>query len=173
MFKILSLLFLILSKSTIQNLKNGVYNLKYNKNNYLNYVKSNLLISSSKKLEEKSNFRIKTKSNNSFYTIEHVKTNLKLTLSSSNLILSNNKDNKEEWKFIELDRKYYLQNINKCYIRYIAQKLICDNISFTHATKFILIKIFEEVDNSKTDINLIEREPIDVLIKYMVWRILL
>ena len=167
MHKILCLLLLLLSKSTKHNLTNGLYNIILNNNNYLNYAKSKLQISSSKRFEGKSIFRIKTKSkNNSFYTIEHVKTNLKLTLSSSNLKLSNDKDNKEEWNFIEADGKYYLQNINKCYIRY-TKKLSCDNISLTKSTKFNLIKIFEEVNNSENDIDLIEREPIDVIIKYI------
>lgn len=158
--------FSFLSKSTKQNLSNGLYNIILN-NNYLNYVKNKLQFSSSKRLEGKSIFRIKTKSNNSFYTIEHAKTNLKLTLSSSNLILSNDKDDKEEWNFIESEGKYYLQNTNKCYIRYSKNKLFCDNISLINSTKFILIKIYEEVNNSENDIHLIEREPIDVLIKYI------
>ena len=166
MLKILWFLFLFLSKSTKQNLANGLYNIILNNTNFLNYKNKTLQISSSKKLEDKSNFRIKTKSNNSFYTIEHAKTNLKLTLSFSELKLSNDTDDKEEWNFIESDGKYYLQNKNKCYIRYI-QKLICENITLTNAAKFILIKIYEEVNNSQNDIDLIEREPIDVLIKYI------
>jgi hypothetical protein len=79
MLKILWFLFLFLLKSTKQNLANGLYNIILNNTNYLNYKNKTLQISSSKKLEDKSNFRIKTKSNNSFYTIEHAKTNLKLT----------------------------------------------------------------------------------------------
>ena len=159
-------MFLFLSKSTKQNLSNGLYNIILNNTNYLNYKNNKLQISSSKKLEDKSIFRIKTKSNNSFYSIEHVRTNLKLTLSSSDLKLSNDKDNKEEWNFIESDGKYYLQNTNKCYLRYV-QKLICDNITLSNATKLILIKIYEEVNNSEKDLDLIEKEPIDVLIKYI------
>ena len=166
MDKIFWLLFLFLSKLTKQSLTHGLYNIIINNTNYLNYKNNKLQISSSKKLEDKSIFRIKTKSNNSFYTIEHVKTNLKLSLSSSDLKLSNDKDYKDEWNFIESDGKYYLQNSNKCYIRYI-QKLICDNITLANATKFILIKIYEEVNNRENDLDLIEREPIDVLIKYI------
>lgn len=159
-------MFLFISKSTKENIANGLYNIILNNTNYLNYKNKKLQISSSKKLEDKSIFRIKTKSNNSFYTIEHAKTNLKLALSSSDLKLSNDKDDKEDWNFIESDGKYYLQNTNKCYIRYI-QKLICDNITLANASKFILIKIYEEVNNSENDLDLIEREPIDVLIKYI------
>jgi hypothetical protein len=166
MNKIVWLFFLFLSKLAKQNISNGLYNIILNNTNYLNYKNKKLQISFSKKLEDKSIFRIKKQSNNSFYIIEHAKTNLKLTLSSSDLKLSNDKDNKEEWNFMESDGKYYIQNINKCYIKYI-KKLICDNISLTNATQFILIKIYEEVNNSEDDLDLIEREPIDVLIKYI------
>ena len=48
--------FSFLSKSTKQNLSNGLYNIILN-NNYLNYVKNKLQFSSSKRLEGKSIFR--------------------------------------------------------------------------------------------------------------------
>ena len=81
--------------------------------------------------------------------------------------MSNDKDNESNWNFIKSDVKYYIQNRNKCYIRFKAQNLICDNISLKYATQFILIKIYEEVKNNKYDLKLIEREPIDILIKYI------
>ena len=166
MFQILWPLFYLLAKSTKQKINDGVYNIILNKNNYLNYNNNILQISSSHKFEDKSNFRIKQISNNSFF-IQHVKTRLKITLTSSNLKLIKNEENEAEWNFIESDGKYYIQNTKKCYIRYKLKKLICDNISLKYATKFDLIKIYEEVNNSKNDIELIEREPIDVLIKYI------
>jgi hypothetical protein len=166
MFQILWLLFYLLTKLTKQKINDGVYNIILNKNNYLNYKNNILQISSSHKFEDKSNFRIKQISDNSFF-IQHVKTRLKLALTSSNLKLIKNKENEAEWNFIEFDGKYYIQNTKKCYLRYKLQKLICDNISLKYATKFNLIKIYEEVNNSKNDIELIEREPIDVLIKYI------
>ena len=167
MWNILWLLIFLLIKLTKQKLKNGVYNILLNNKYYLNYENNNLQISFSKKFEEKSNFRIKKLATNHFYIIEHVKTNLKLTLSSWNLKLSNDEDNKANWKFIESDGKYYIQSRMKCNIRFKSQNLICDNISLKYATQFNLIKIYEEVNNNKHDINLIEREPIDILIKYI------
>jgi hypothetical protein len=166
MLQIIWLLFHFLIKEAKQIVKDGVYNIILNKEKYLNYQDSNIKISYSKKFEDKSNFRIRQISLNSFF-IQHIVTNLTLTLSSSNLKLIEDMDNKAEWIFIESNEKYYIQNINKCYIRYINQKLICDNIPLKDATQFNLIKIYEEVNNSKNDINLIEREPIDVLIKYI------
>ena len=167
MWNILWLLILFLIKSVKQIIENGVYNIIFNNKYYLNYKNDKLQISFSKKFEEKSNFRINKLATNPFYIIEHVKTNLKLSLSSSNLKLSNDKDNESNWNFIESDAKYYIQNRNKCYIRFKAQNLNCDNISLKYATKFNLIKIYEEVNNNKYDLKLIEREPIDILIKYI------
>lgn len=167
MWNILWILKFLLIKLTKQKLKNGVYNIILNNKYYLNYENNNLQISFSKKFEEKSNFRIKKLATNHFYIIEHVKTKLKLALSSLNLKLSNDEDNKANWKFIESDGKYFIQSRKKCYIRFKSQKLICDNISLKYATQFNLIKIYEEVNNNKYDINLIEREPIDILIKYI------
>jgi hypothetical protein len=167
MLLILWLLFHFLIKETKQIVKNGVYNIIVNKEEYLNYQDKNIKISYCKKFENKSNFRIKQISLNSFF-IQHIETNLTLTLSSSNLELTKEMSNKAEWNFIESDEKYCIQNIKKCYIRYRNQKLFCDNISLKDATQFNLIKIYEEVNNSKNDINLIEREPIDVLIKYCI-----
>ena len=136
MYKILWLLILLLTKATKQKIKNGVYSIILNEKYFLNYKKKKLQISSSTKFEEKSNFRINKLSNNSFYMIEHVKTNLKLALSSSNLEMLKNEDNKSKWNFIESNGKYYIQNRKKCYIRFKAQKLICDNISLKYATQF-------------------------------------
>jgi hypothetical protein len=137
MWNFLWLLILFLIKSTKHKIKNGVYNIILNEKYFLNYKKKKLQISSSTKFEEKSNFRINKLSNNSFYMIEHVKTNLKLALSSSNLEMLKNEDNKSKWNFIESNGKYYIQNRKKCYIRFKAQKLICDNISLKYATQFI------------------------------------
>ena len=152
------------NKKTKQIVKDGVYNIIIDDKNYLNYQDGILKISISKKFENKSNFRIRQISLNSFF-IQHIETNLTLILSSSNLKLIKDMDNNAEWNFIESNDKYYIQNIKKYYLRYRHQNLNCDNISLKDATQFNLIKIYEEVNNSKKDIKLIEREPIDVLIK--------
>ena len=153
MLQILWLLFQFLIKEAKLIVNDGVYNIIINTKNYLNYQDSNIKISYSKMFEDKSNFRIRQISLNSFF-IQHIQTNLTLTLSSSNLTLIEDMDNKAEWNFIESDEKYYIQNIKKCYIRYRNQKLTCDNIPLKEATQFNLIKIYEEVNNSKNDIKI-------------------
>ena len=49
----------------------------------------------------------------------------------------------------------------------INNNIICDNIPFDKASEFHLTKIYEEVKENKHDNELIEKEPIDVLIKYI------
>jgi len=169
MCKILWLFFLFLTISTKQIIKDGVYNILSNYRNYINYKNNNIQVSSSKKFEGKSNFRIKKKPNNSFYIIEHVMTNLKLSFSSQSLKLINGNSNAAEWNFIKNGEKFYIQNRNKCFLKSdnYNSKLTCENCSQKWASKFSLMKVYEEVNLSKNDINLIEREPIDVLIKYI------
>ena len=94
---------------------------------------------------------------------------MKLSFSSQNLKLINDNSNAAEWNFIKIGDKFYIQNRNECFLTYnnYNSKLTCDNCSQKSATKFSLMKVYEEMNHSKNDINLIEREPIDVLIKYI------
>ena len=172
MNKFLLLFFICLISSTKGIIIDAVYNISIDNKNYLNYKNKKLLISSSNKFEDKSNFRINEIFNSSFYYIEHVKENLKLSVNSQTLQLipKNNIDGNKsaEWTFIELNNdKYIIQNKNKCYITYENKNLRCENVEINRAQKFILIKIYKEVRHTKEDLELIEKEPIDVFIKYI------
>jgi hypothetical protein len=57
--------------------------------------------------------------------------------------------------------------VNKCYIYYKDNNLKCENIKKNEASIFSLIKIYEELNHSKKDLELIEKEPIDLVIKYI------
>ena len=154
---------------------NGIYNIIY-KNLYFNYENHKLQISKSLKEEINSNFRIKKSSNinnNSFYYIEHVKTN-------SNIISLNNgsinaklypKDIYyfDEWSFIQKEKnKYILQNKNQCYMIIRNLKLIsCENITLKEASILYIFKIYDEVENNDFNYGLMEKEPIDVVVKYI------
>lgn len=158
--------FILKSKEIIIN--NSVYNFVLD-DKYLNYEKGKLQISISRKYEDKSNFRIK-KCQNSLYNIEHSGTNLILTAIPPNLTLINKLRNKinTEWLIIETNNnKYIIQNSNQCYIYYKNNKLKCENIPIKEATEFYLIKLYEELYHSDKDLELIEKEPIDVIIKYI------
>ena len=161
------ILFFIIGKSTEEIINPSVFNLITN-NKYLNYYKNKLQISSSNKYEGKSNFRIK-KSQGSFYYIEHVNSNLILTANPPELKLIQKSDKNSEWDIIETtNNQYIIQNgINKCYIYFKNNNLKCENIKINDASKFSLLKVFDEPNPSEKDLELIENEPIDVIVKYI------
>ena len=160
--------FLITTINTL--VKDGVYNLITDNNLYLqyNYNKNKIQISDSHKYEAKSNFRIKI-SSDSYYKIEHIVNNFALTTKNNDLQLKIYKDNEPyEWIFIEEKKGLYIvQNKNKCYLTYKRDNLKCEKVEKKEAIRFSLDMIFVEVNHSKEDLELIEKEPIDVVIKYI------
>ena len=109
--------------------------------------------------------------NFSYYYIEQIKTGYKLIYSNkTKLIYFNKRKNRktELWNIIKMENDLYIiQNNKKCYIIIINNKIFCENISLEKASQFYLIKIYEEVMENKLDNELINKEPIDVLIKYI------
>ena len=133
-----------------------------------------MLFSKKKPLQIYSSFRIKNvldRDNNSFFLIESLKHNGKL-YSKNNLVIINFKYEKSDdnflWLFIKKNETYALiRNKNGCYLKlFNSNKIIC-NDSVEEASQIFLIKIYEEVNHSKEDLKLIEKEPIDILIKYI------
>ena len=156
-------------------IENGVYNIVY-KGLYFNYENHTLQISKSLNDEISSNFRIKKSTSNNFtsyYYIEHLRTNLNIISyfnGSINVTLKvKEKEEFREWSFIQKDRgKFILQNKNHCYLKIRNLKEItCENISLKEASIFDFYKIYEEADYYRHDFELIEKEPIDVVIKYI------
>lgn len=165
-FFIIFLLFVINSKENIIN--NTVYNLVLN-GQYVSYFKGKLQLLRSQNFNKNSNFKIK-KNHNSLYNIQHLKTKLILiTLPPRlDLILDSELKISKEWYIIETnDNKYIIQNNNKCYIYYNNYNFLCENIKKNDASKFAFIKIYEELNHNDKDLVLIEKEPIDVIIKYI------
>lgn len=73
-----------------------------------------------------------------------------------------------EWVFIPIQsNNYIIQNKNKCYLKIDGINITCQNINIDMASRFQLIKIYEEVKHSLYDYHLIEKEPIDLVIKYI------
>ena len=166
------IVFLLLILVVNENLTDGIYKIKY-QNLYLNFHhKYNKFYFSSKStLSKTSFFRINNVLNNSFYLIESIKCNTKF-FYNENKISANTKYNKSEdkyfWSFINNNKSsVIIKNKNGCYIKITSNNKVTCNISFEEASKFYLIKIYEEVNHSKEDIKLIEKEPIDILIKYI------
>ena len=157
---------------SFSNQLNGVYHLIFN-NFYLQYLKRKLLISNYPK-HPNSFFRINFKngwSNDFYYNIEEIYTKYTLLyLESKDLIFSKkNYESLNLWKFIKTNNnKYIIQNKNNCSIVIKNANIICDNVPLNEATEFTLFKIYEEVilDN-QSDNELLEKEPIDIIIKYI------
>jgi hypothetical protein len=154
------IVFLLLILVVNENLTDGIYKIKY-QNLYLNFHhKYNKFYFSSKStLSKTSFFRINNVLNNSFYLIESIKCNKKF-FYNENKISANTKYNKSEdkyfWSFINNNKSsVIIKNKNGCYIKITSNNKVTCNISFEEASKFYLIKIYEEVNHSKEDIKLI------------------
>ena len=166
--------FLFFSKELI--IQEAVYYIIY-RNLYFNYKNQKLIISKEK---INSSFRIIKKEDNSFilnfssyYNIEHINTNLNVIYErniTQNVILDLIREKKDEslWTFIKAENNNYrIQNKKKCFIIIRELKIFCENIPENEASLFSLTKIYEEVNKWELDNELIEKEPIDLLIKYI------
>ena len=154
-------------------ISDGVYTFLLD-STYLSYIDGNFI--QSYIFGKESLFRILSirfsLNDNSFHNIEEINTNFKLSLSENKELTFNNIINhSENWRFIRLENNYFvIKNKNyQCYIKKNKVKYMCDNISLDKATKFKLIKIFNEVKEFqfRIDKELFDREPVDILIKYI------
>ena len=116
-------------------IKTGVYNII---NNDLYLMKNGINIKlSSKYVYPNTFFRIvksDTKYNDIFYYIEEIQMNNKLSISKNNeLILHNQINNSELWKFVKINENDYLiENYNHCFIKINNEKIICDTLPKRH-----------------------------------------
>ena len=171
--KFFILLFFIYICSVLANMiKNGIYNF-INDNFHLFNNGTNLSLSYDFKypftfIRIKKADKIK---NITFYNIENLHKKFKLGFFGDNkLKFYQNESNSNLWNFIQINgNTYIIKNINNCFIKVFNLKLYCDKISFSEASQFKLIRIFSErKENINVNyINLLNREPIDVLIKYI------
>ena len=162
------LIIITLKLINVEIFNNTVYNLILN-DKYLSYYKNQIQIINSTKYAKISNFRIKI-SQKSLFTIEHAQSNLILTVDKSKLKLIPKLKNKksDQWLILKInDNNYIIKNVNKCYVYYKNNNLKCEEIKKNEASIFSFIKIYEELNHSKKDLELIEKEPIDVVIKYI------
>ena len=163
---------IFLSFTNVLIIKDGVYNFIYKKS-CLKYENEIIQISNSIKSQSNCNFKIikiALNLNISFYYINHVNTNLNLLYSQKNNINVQMGDREElaKWTFIEIGNNIYkIQNKNNCFIKISETNITCENINIDLASEFNFIKIYEEVNENKSNNEIIEKEPIDVLIKYI------
>ena len=164
---LISYSFHIINENTVCNIISG--------KDYIKYKRKKIIISDS--FGYNSYFKIKkilNIDNVSFYFINQANNDLKLNYSNvTKLIdfsgLKSRRNNYTLWTFINTknNNKYIIQNKNKCYIKIINQIITCEFINPEEATEFNIIKLYEEIKKNKDDNKLIEKEPIDVLIKYI------
>ena len=170
-----SILFLLFLNTNNQTLTNGVYLIKY-QNLYLNYhqQKNNLHFSYKPGLSKSFLFRINNISNSnniSFIVIESLKRNRKLYTIEKKIKVDSHNNKLFDiylWSFIKKDENsVFIKNKNGCYLN-VSYSLNINCIeSIEEASQFYLKKIYEEVNHTEEDITLIEKEPIDILIKYI------
>ncbi len=157
-------------------IKDGVYNIIIN-NYYLYYFKRKIYVTDIFK-HPNTFFRIKKVVENlnddkfeSFYHIEEIYTKYRLSYLENKDIIFNKKSNYSYlWNIIKINNESFVfKNENNCYIKVNNFKVICDIIPLNKASKFDLSRIYFELNDEKNNANkkLINREPIDILIKYI------
>ena len=170
---------------------NAVYRIDSLDKNYPLIIKDNKVLFSTQKWGKKESFRILStgKTINSFYIISKP-FNKKVGINDTGEIILykiNESKNvkKTEWNFIKLnDNNYLIQNsFNNKYLEVKNRKdkrntiyyPICnkdlnktvESEKISNTLKFSFLKLYEEVQLKPEHIEFIEREPIDVLIKYI------
>jgi len=170
-FILLNLFYLCISSN--EYLLNGVYNIIID-NLYLSYSKSN--ITGSAVFTQNTLFRIINLNDSIFdkaiVIIEDINTKCKLIISDNNeLNCKVDTDYLQIWSFLlNENNRYILKNVNNsCFIKLNEEKFYCEKIPFYKATSFLIKKIFTEVNESEIVKNkeLLNKEPVDVLIKYI------
>ena len=193
--KIIFLYFLITSFLIINNeplamnnvrFPEGVYNIiakkKFSSISYTN----KLTLSKDKLGSDSINFRIniyeneKEKNSSSlYYTFEHVKTKLYLGVmsnpknSKADSIIFNSEIIQNEtlsflFNFSKIeDKVYVIQSKRGCFLKEENQKIICAYETPKVMSHFHFMRMFSEVKKNKKDELILEKEPIDVLIKYI------
>ena len=153
-------------------IKNGIYNI-ISDHSYLYSIKRNLTLFDNFKYPN-TFFRLRkiiNDRNSSFFIIQKLLSKLELGYCNKDeLIFELNFTTSHFWNFINVDKNFYIiKNGNNCFVKMKNFKFFCEKISQNKATKFKLIKLFSEIKTNITDydLELLNKEPIDVLIKYI------
>lgn len=171
-FKIL-LFFLYILYQIEEITNNCVYYIKY-ENYFLNYFVNELFLS--EKFDyPNSEFRIIRKiktSKETLYTIAKISSDFQLSyLDKYQLTFERNKNNSLQlWCLIKnKNDKFFIKNLNGCYVIIDNLKIICSFISEDKAAKFNIIRLFSETEKNMnySEATLLDKEPIDILIKYI------
>ena len=164
----------------------GVYRIDSLMNDYSFTVNNEHLILNYKKEGKEQNFRIKY-FNSNLYFIESILLNKRIGVNDKDELIFfdiNDSENIKEmlWNLIKMNNKeFFIQNnYTKKFIENDNDFLRCsgnltefikkDNLKENNIStnfKFSFLKLYEEVELKKEYIPLIEKEPIDIVIKYI------
>ena len=166
-------IFIVYLNFSFQNIiKNGIYNIMVD-SSYLYYYRRNLSLNNTFKYPN-TFFRIKKNStcfNNTFYNIEELLKKFQLGYwNNKELTFSRINNSSHLWTFISFnDSNYVIQNKDNCFIKINKYNILCENIPLNQATIFKFSKIFTEVKENENYkyLELLNKEPIDIIIKYI------
>ena len=176
---------------------NATYRIDSGMNGYTLIIEDNKLYFTSKKEGKEESFKIISTNYNSFYIESKIFNKIlgindknEVYLFDKNITSEENNLKNLSWNFIKLNKKEYLiqNNLSKKFIE--IKKNFTNNISYyypdcsenineiTNNTlqinnnisktfRFSFLKLYEEVQLKPEHIELIEKEPIDILIKYI------
>ena len=161
----------------------GVYNIILKKKYSSIAFDKEIKLSKDKLGSDLINFRIKIikheeDKNLTYYSLEHLKTKLFLGIQTNNetidsLILYPEKYENETFSFtfqlLKIDNNVYtIKSKNGCFLTEENSKIVCKHETPGEMSHFYLLKIFTEV-NKENDIDnfILEKEPIDIIIKYI------
>ena len=151
--------------------KNGVYNIIVD-DLYLSYYKKNTFLSDY--FHQNTLFKIIKHSNNinePFYSIEEIGFKKKLSFSKDKIIvLENNNNYKHLWNLKKINRdNFIIKSIENCYIKKYKLKIFCDDVEESEAASIKFVRIYSEVSPEYNPLHkeILKKEPIDVLIKYI------
>ena len=160
-------------------IEDAIYNLVYDEYLFFYYNYDEIKIEINRSFIAKSNCNFKIQSflddkNLTYYFIEHTNTNFKISCNGKkeiNLLLEIEqiKIDSSLWNFINIvNNSFILQNkSNKCFIIIRNYSIYCENIPLNMSSQFRLLKIYEEVGQNSINIEMIDKQPIDILIKYI------
>ena len=178
-----SITIIIYSFISIKRIKsefNGVYKItSYSNNKYFKIYNNHLLLY----YTNPSYFQFKKADDNSFLIeiVDYKRKWLGINKKNNIILYSKIKDlNQKEmtWKFIKLfENCYIIQNNfnlkllqeNDTYINFISRNLTQNlkNLNLFKKSLFNIIKVYEKTELLLKEINIIKKEPIDIVIKYI------
>ena len=166
----------------------GIFRIDSVHNRYPLIVENNELKFSQKKYGKEKDFRIIHTNSTSYYIeAKQIKKSLGININNEIVLLDKNSSDQfeeEYWNIIQINDKEFLiqNNQTKNFMEIIPESntikcsnnltdimendtFLIDNIS--DCFKFSFLKLYEEVELKPEHIEIIEKEPVDVLIKYI------